>query len=370
MTKNHPINQKLEEALKNRAFSGASLSVIHGEKVLFNEIYGQAQIVPKARELTKESLFDIASLTKPVCTVTLMMLALQEKKCSLKDLVESYFPQIKIKGIRIENLLNHTSGLPAWKPYHEELQVKAPGWMSDEKGKEWIVEKVLNENPEAPIGKQVIYSDIGFILLGVILEKIYEKELDILFKERIATPLKMEKTFFNPLDRHKQMIDSNREDFVATEDCPWRKTILCGEVMDDTAYAMGGVAGHAGLFSTAEGLIVWVRELQNARRGKGTLIKKETFELFCKIPPSRDPSVPFFTLGFDTPGTDSTAGKHFSLQSIGHLAFTGCSFWWDLEKDVAVILLTNRVHPTRKNQKIKTYRPKIHDVVMESLNLV
>lgn len=368
VTNLHPIDTAMTKGIKDGVFPGASLLVGKGEKTLWNKVYGLAQVEPKKRPVEPSTLFDIASLTKPIATATLYMLALQEQKCSMDDPLEKYFPKACQKGITICSLLNHTSGLPAWKPYFGKLLELAPGWVADEKGYRWLVDQILAEPQEQAPAKKAVYSDLGYVLLGSILGMIYGKSLDSLFDERVAKPMKLKSTFFNPLERHRQIHDANPGHFAATENCPWRKKILCGEVMDDHAYLMGGCAGHAGLFSTSGDIQKWLVELNRARQGKSPLISKEIFELFCAIPEERDLQLPFFTLGFDTPSLASSCGHYFSPHSIGHLGYSGCSFWWDLDKDIYVILLTNRVHPSRENNKIREFRPRIHDITMTFYN--
>jgi serine-type D-Ala-D-Ala carboxypeptidase len=159
------------------------------------------------------------------------------------------------------------------------------------------------------------------------------------------------------------------EEVIApTENCPWRKRILCGEVHDDNAYAMGGVAGHAGLFSSARDLHTLLLRLNQCLRGKDNFLPQSLVREFL----TRDESAGHsnFALGWDTPTPgNSTSGTLFSPRSVGHLGFTGCSIWWDIEKDCHVVLLTNRVHPSRKNDKIKDFRPLIHDQIMKVLAL-
>lgn len=367
MTKNHPINQEISKAIKNNVFPGASLLVGKGDQVLWNEVYGKAQVEPVSRDVKQSTFFDIASLTKPIATASLFMIAVQEGNCSLKDELGKFLQSASNKNIKIEQLLKHSSGLPAWKAYYEKLIADAPGWIADEKGKDWLIKQILEEPLEQSPGERVVYSDLGYILLGHILEIIYNEPLEDIFKHKISHPLELKNTFFNPLDRHKEKVNANPADFAATENCPWREKVLIGEVMDDHAYLMGGVAGHAGLFSTAQDIKKWINELQKAKQGKSSLISQDTFNLFFSVPKSRDPQLPFFTLGFDIPTDNSSSGTHFSSNSIGHLGYSGCSFWWDINQDVYIILLTNRVHPSRDNDKIKEARPKIHDVIWESL---
>lgn len=364
----HPIDTEINRGVEEGVFPGASLLVSKVDKILWDKVYGYAQIKPEKRNLSKSTLFDISSLTKPVCTATTFMLAIQEGKCSLDDPLEKYFPSASKRKITIRHLLNHTSGFPAWKPYFRWLIENKPDWILNEKGKEWLISQIIIEPLENTVGEKTAYSDLGYILLGCVLEKIYRKNLDQLFEEKIAKTLKLKETFFNALNTPKRK-DPNLTHFAATETYEWRHENLCGIVMDAHAYIMGGVAGHAGLFSTTKDLRKWLDELKKARKGLSAVISRETFDLFSQIPAGRDLSQPYFTLGFDTPSAPSSSGQYFSSKSIGHLGYTGSSFWWNLEKDFYIILLTNRVHPTRKNQKIKEFRPKIHDVIIESLGL-
>lgn len=360
------IDQFIEKAIIDDVFPGASLLVAQKGKILFNKIYGFAQKIPTERKMLPGTLFDIASLTKPICTATLYMLAVQEKACALSDTLSHFYPQTSSQ-ISLHHLLNHTSGLPSWKPYYQELLKEAPGWVADSKGKEWLVSKILRETKSASPPAKMFYSDLGYILLGDILEKLYNQPLHKLFHEKISLNFGLLKTFFNPISRGEQAVDKNVKHYAATDQCPWREKVLCGEVMDDHAYVMGGVAGHAGLFSDASDCFAWLLELSKAKKGTSELITKNTFNLFCGMPKNRDRKIPFFTLGFDTPLFFSSSGQYFSSSSLGHLGYSGTSFWWDLEKEVMIIFLTNRVHPSRDNERIKEFRPRIHDLIWESL---
>ncbi|EKD42776.1 MAG: beta-lactamase [uncultured bacterium] len=357
MTDFQSIDQLVGEAIKNNVFPGASLLVGYQGRIVFENIYGDAQSTPVKRPLEKTHFFDIASLTKPLATATLFILAVQEKLIGTKDLVSQFFSSGTLQGTTLENLLNHTSGLPDWKPYFKNINQPYP---------EQIIQQVLQEPLINPVGSTCIYSDLGYILLGDILEKIYSTKLDVLFSQKIAAPLGLSDTFYQPL--HQKIItDESR--FVATENCPWRHKILVGEVMDDNAWAMGGVAGHAGLFSTAGDLYKWIMELRRAQVGKSSLIQRNIFDAFTEVKKDRDLNLRCFTLGFDTPSLPSSSGHHFSVQSLGHLGYSGTSFWWDRDKDLAVILLTNRVHPDRHNEGIKKFRPQFHDAIIKALGL-
>lgn len=362
---NTGLTTYLQDAIDQQVFPSICLAIQKGDDVVAHTCLGFAQIKPQSEPITSNTLYDIASLTKVVCTVSLCMMAYQESKLNLNAPVQNYIPQISNEQITIRHLLNHNSGLAAWRPFHVSMRRHHPQWLGSDLGKRWVLDQIIDEaNMAIPSGK-VLYSDLGFILLGHVLEVIYGSALDNLFEEKIARPLGMDQTKF-----HKNNRVPEKETFAATENCPWRKSILKGQVMDGSAYIMGGVAGHAGLFSHTTDLLKWFHCLRNARAGKSSLFLKETFELFCNPPKNRDYSKAYFNLGFDTPGFGSTAGLLFSKKSIGHLAYTGCSIWWDLEKDIMVLMLTNRVHPSRKNTKIRQFRPKAHDFIMKSLGII
>jgi len=361
----HPLDTLIHQALEENIFPGASLLVSHNENIIWEKVYGRAENIPTPRTLTPEHLFDIASLTKPIATTTLLMMAYEEGLVTLQETLDLFYPGLHHGGITIDTLLNHQSGLPAWKNYYDVL-VGRKGHSPLQAILQDIdthpptsIHQQDPDFPRFPPRQRVIYSDLGYILLGNILEKIYQKSLDVLFQEKIAKPWGLQNTSYNPQLPHNS--------FVASEECPLRKKVLCGEVMDEHAWLMGGVAGHAGLFSTARDIHRWLKNLESIRVDRSPFLNKKTFEHFHSFPLIRSPEKRFFTLGLDTPTRPSSSGKYFSDLTLGHLGFTGTSFWWDLEKDFWVILLTNRVHPTRTNEKIKSFRPQLHDRIFETL---
>jgi CubicO group peptidase (beta-lactamase class C family) len=217
-------------------------------------------------------------------------------------------------------------------------------------------------------GKVAKYSDVGFILLGHALEVLSGGQtLDRLAIQRIFSPLELTGTGFVELSKLKRGgLEPISEQIVPTVDCPWRRRILCGEVHDDNAWAMGGVAAHAGVFSNAIDIHTFATELIDCWHGRGDLVSKDVVRRFWQ----RDDTVPGSTwaLGWDTPSEgESSSGHFFSNSSVGHLGFTGCSLWIDPEREVNVVLLSNRVHPNPDNILIKKFRPIIHDLVMSAL---
>jgi CubicO group peptidase (beta-lactamase class C family) len=301
------------------------------------------------------------------------MVLVQERKVRVDDRVTRFFHNFGVHGkthITFRHLLNHSSGLPHWKPYYQEIldaEKKRTNFVASLGAKDYIYQQIHREKLEFPPGTRSLYSDLGFMLLGQLVEELAGVSLDRFCHERIFRPLGLRSTAFIDLGLLRtRRLEPVREMIASTERCPWRKRVLCGEVHDDNAYAMGGVSGHAGLFSSASDLDLFVGELKDCLRGKKSFLSADLVDEFW----TRDTSVPGSTwaLGWDTPSEkDSSAGRYFSARSVGHLGYTGTSIWIDLEQDVHVILLTNRVHPTRANEKIREFRPLIHDLIMETV---
>lgn len=349
------IEQAFAAAIEKKTFSGAQWVVGRGNQTLYRGAFGSLSYDPEARPVGDFSLFDIASLTKPVATTTLCMLAWQEGRLDLEAQLQDYLPEFRRKeALTVRHLLQHTSGLPAWRPYFEEARGK--GW-SYEQVREYYLTRIAEEPLEAPPSERRIYSDLGFILLGFLLEEISSRRLEGLFWEKVAQPLGMTHTMYHPLHHPDRVAP---QDIAATELCPWRGRLLWGEVHDDNAHVLGGAAGHAGLFGNAADLELFVREILAARHGQGKLLQREAFLTFF------DGDIPL-KLGWDTVSPEgSQAGSFFSPKSsIGHLAFTGCSLWVDLADEKYAILLSNRVHPSRDNEAIKEFRPRIHDLFFD-----
>ncbi|HSA58457.1 MAG TPA: serine hydrolase domain-containing protein [bacterium] len=356
---NGPIDRQMDEAVREGVFPGAALLVAKGNQVLHRAFYGNAALLPSPEPATETTLWDIASLTKPVATASLALVSMKEKGLSLSSHAARYLPLLDAedkKKITIRHLLKHTSGLPAWRPYFEDVARERPELVGRRESRGVYLEKIAREPLDAAVSYKKIYSDLGFILLGILLEDFWGKGLDQLFEEKVAGPLGMRNTFYLPVRAKGEHEVSGSSpvvrgrpytQFAATEDSAWRKKIIRGEVHDDNAYTLGGVAGHAGLFSNVDDLHRFLLAIREARGGA----KKNDAKL-----------------GWDTPDAEnSQAGKYFSKNSIGHLGYSGCSMWMDRDQDFHVILLTNRVHPSSKNEAIKQFRPRIHDFLYEQL---
>jgi len=367
------VDQQLTEAVEQGVFPGAVVLVNCAGTVLYRRAWGWRSLEPEQKPLSEETVFDLASLTKPLATTLAIMLLVREKKLRLDDRVERIFPNFGVHGkaeITFRQLLCHSSGLPAWRPYYREILAleasgKKVGFVGTRSAKEFVYTQLQREKLEAPPGQQAVYSDLGFMLLGATVETISGLELEQYCWNKIFRPLGLRSTSFINLEVvRRRRLQPLVEKFAPTERCSWRKRILCAEVHDDNAYAMGGVAGHAGLFSTVDDVDRLVTCLLACYRGESTLLSSTSMHEFW----TRDGRVSGSTwaLGWDTPSSQhKSAGELFSLRSVGHLGFTGTSLWIDLDHQVHVILLSNRVHPRRDNDKIQAFRPALHDTIMQ-----
>jgi CubicO group peptidase (beta-lactamase class C family) len=370
----HPVEDAFHNSIAEGVFPGAVVLVGKDDDVVYERAFGYRSLVPEKTPLHTNTIFDLASLTKPLATTIAIMLLVREKKIRLDDQVTRFVPTYGVFGKNLttfRHLLNHSSGLPAWKPFYEEIvKIEKSGrinFIASHAAKNFVLEQIHVEKPLHAPGRHSLYSDLGFMLLGEIVETMSGATLDRFCQERIFRPLGLRSTAFVDVTQMKTRRLQPIEEIIApTENCPWRKKILCGEVHDDNAYAMGGVAGHAGLFSSAQDIHAMIAYLNRCLRGHDRSFPQALVAQFL----TKDDSVQnsSYALGWDTPSPNNSAsGNYFSPRSVGHLGFTGTSVWWDLDKNCHIILLTNRVHPSRKNDKIKEFRPFIHDLIMKAL---
>ncbi|MCF8068168.1 MAG: beta-lactamase family protein [Desulfobacterales bacterium] len=344
----------MQRAIEDGVFPGAVLLVAKKDEIIFHKAYGQTNI-SNGEKVTVDTLFDLASLTKPLATTPAIMILVQKKKLFLGQQLASIIPEFKGTDkapITIRNLLCHRSGLPAWLPYYKRLVLIEP-----EKRKHALHELLVNEPLVNAVGQRTLYSDLGFIILNWVIETITGTSLDCFVGKHIYKPLGLENLFFlSPGEKQSEKV------FAATEDCPWRGNVLSGAVHDDNTYVLGGVEGHAGLFGTAGSIHKVLVELLAAyQHGRDTFFPTVYTRQFFSRQDKTD-----WALGFDTPSsTDSSSGTLFSRNSVGHLGFTGTSFWMDLDRSIIIILLSNRIHPSRDNLKIKEFRPILHNEAMK-----
>ncbi len=348
----------MEKALSDGIFPGAQILAARAGNIFFRRAYGIADMYAN-RKVTLETVFDLASLTKPLATTLAVMLLVQAEKLFIDQALCTVLPEFSATDkadIRISQLLYHTSGLPDYRPYYRALKN-----LPIDRRKDALRQKLVSEPLVDETGKVTQYSDIGFMILEWVIEKISGTGLDIFVRENIYDPLNTSDLFFI---RHDRCIP--KRDYAATEQCPWRHKMLCGEVHDDNAHVMGGVAGHAGLFGTADAVYALLSELMRVYSGNTghRIFQPRTVRWFLKKNERAGRA-----LGFDVPSpSGSSSGDFFSRESsVGHLGFTGTSFWMDLKQEIVVVLLTNRVHPSRENDRIRAFRPIIHNQVMGAL---
>jgi CubicO group peptidase (beta-lactamase class C family) len=318
-------------AVEEGAFPGAVALIGKGNRVVAENAYGYAMLIPERREMKKETMFDLASLTKPIATATSIMILVDRGLLRLDDPVALFIPEFGKngkEGITIRQLLTHTSGLPDWEPFYEYCS------SYDE-----VISAVCNVSLKYKPGEEYLYSDLGYITLGEIVRIVSGDGLDVFVQKNIFKPLGMKDTMFNP---------QSKDRCAATELCPWRKRVIVGEVHDENAYAMGGVSGHAGLFSTAKDLFIFAQMMLNEGEYRG----KRILSSYAVREMTKEQTGDKGDYGFGwmmKSETYSSGGDLISERSYGHTGFTGTSIWIDPETELTIILLTNRVHPTREN---------------------
>lgn len=368
------VEREMDAAVHRGVFPGAVLLVREGERTFYLRAFGQRQLEPEPAPMSEGTIFDLSSLTKPLATTIAVMLLVRDGKLRLDDRVARFLHNFGVYGkthVTIRHLLTHSSGLPAHRPYFKDiLEIERKGekvnFLGSDSAKEYVYQQISRERPESPAGTKAVYSDLGFMLLGALVEMVTATTLDRYCQERIFRPLGLRATsFINLAMVRTRRIQPITDMIAATERCPWRKHVLCGEVHDDNAYAMGGVAGHAGLFAAARDVDTLLVRLKAAYAGTDDFLPAPLLQQFW----ARDATAQStWTLGWDTPSpANSAAGTLFSPHTVGHLGFTGTSIWMDLDRDRHVILLSNRVHPSRDNNLIREFRPVIHDLINQAL---
>ncbi len=341
-------------------FPGAVLTVSRKGKPVFSCTVGCRNTIPSPSPLSCDTIFDLASLTKPLATTSAIMSLVDHAGLHPDDrlsaLLPSIFPELKA-SIRIRDILSHCSGMPAWHPFYLTLQTLPPSQ------RRTALRGMLKDMPlESIPSKKTNYSDLGFMMLEWVIEGLVSMDLGDYISKTLFMPLGLKRTFLSRADH-----GFPNDTFAATENCPWRGKVLEGETHDENAWVLGGFSGHAGLFGTAEEVDRLLNLLlANYNGERRDFFNPDTVREFFRRAGAPDENT--WALGWDTPSSSgSSSGRYFSKKSVGHLGFTGTSVWIDLEREICVTLLTNRVHPTRENIKIRTFRPVLHDLVMEEL---
>lgn len=369
------VERALNEAVERGAIPGATVVVRVGGDIVFEGAFGHRSLVPTRTPMKIDTVFDLSSLTKALATTVAAMILTRDGKLRLNDRVTRFFHNFGVHGktaITFRQLLSHSSGLAAWRPFHERIAAIEKGgkvnFMASYGAKDFTYEEIHRERLEAPPGTRAIYSDLNFILLGETIENITTLPLNRYCRDKIFKPLGLRATGFIDIAQvRSRRLEPVTDMFAPTEICPSRKRLLVGEVDDENAYAMGGVAGHAGLFAPVREVDSIARELIACWAGRSDFVPQKIAREFW----TRDGTIADSTwaLGWDTPSQQgSSSGRHFSPNAVGHLGFTGTSIWIEPAREIAVSIMTNRVHPRRDNQAIREFRPQIHDLIMEAID--
>jgi len=345
------LDALLDRYVESGAFPGGVIAVGRRDALVHLHPFGRLSYDEGAPPVAADTIYDLASLTKVVATTAMAMILFDEGRLDLDRPVQAYLTGFTGAGkqeVTVRHLLTHSSGTEGHLPLYLEIR-----------GREAYVERIQRMDLVYEPGTKSVYSDFGIVLLGAILERIAGEPLDAFARRRVFEPLGMDDTTFRP---GPELLDR----IAPTEDDPWRDRVVHGEVHDENAAAMGGVAPHAGLFGTAGDLARFARMiLQGGTFESRRIVSPATVDLFTHragIPDSDR------ALGWDTRSAeDSSAGELFSPDSYGHLGFTGTSLWIDPERELFVVLLTNRVHPARDNTLIREARPAVHDAVIRAL---
>ncbi len=347
-----------------KAYPGGVLAIGHGGRLVHLKAFGRLSYDTDAAEVRTDTLYDLASLTKVVVTTTLAMMLVDEGKLDLDARVGSFFPGWKggaKDAVTLRQLLTHSGGLLWWAPLYKEI-----------KGQPAYVERIVGMDLAYEPGTKSVYSDLGIILLGDVLQRLAGEPFEALARRRVLEPLGMKDAGYRPAAERLPRV-------APTENDPWRGRVVRGEVHDENAFALGGVAPHAGLFGTAPDLARLAQMLLDEGTLDGRrLVSRATVELFTKragVPGASR------AIGWDTPSDEtgrrsavpgepgfSSAGSLLSSRSFGHTGFTGTSMWMDPERGLYVILLTNRVHPTRENNAIRAVRSQLADAVARAVD--
>ncbi len=371
------VDTALDRAIEKQEIPGAVVLARmprQGEVLDYAWVRGMAAARPERLPMRRDTIFDLASLTKPMATTTAIMILVDEGAICLDDPVAKSLPNFADRGkdeVTIRHLLCHSAGLKPWRGFHELLirreRKTGERWLGTPEGREWILDRVIRSALVHEPGEAAVYGDLDFIVLGALVEEVAHQPFDEFCESRIFKPLGLEDTHFFPIavDGSPPVPEAIRRRVAATENCPWRERIVWGEVHDPNAASMGGVAGHAGLFSTADDVMKFAQVFLDVWHGRSDSLPRECVREFSErqsLPESSD-----WALGWDTPTSGaSSSGKHFTIQSVGHLGFTGTSLWIDLERELIVVMLTNRIHQVAKRSRF-TLRAKVHDAIVEGL---
>ncbi len=367
------VDRALDRAIDAAELSGAVVLARmerEGEVLRHESVRGLAVSRPERLPMARDTIFDLASLTKVLATTSAVMLLVERGAATLDDPVAKHLPAFAERGkdaVTLRHLLTHSAGLRPWRAYHELLlereRKKGERLLGTARAKEWVMDSICRSALLHEPGAAAVYGDLNFIILGAVVEALCGEPLDAFCRANLFEPLAMRDTFFASTLADTAKPAAKRR-MAATENCPWRERILWGEVHDPNASALGGVAGHAGLFGTADDLMRFAEALLQAWHGDAAPLPTARLREFAtrqELPPGSS-----WALGWDTPSeSNSSSGQHFSRESIGHLGFTGTSLWIDLPARAVVVMLCNRVHLVAKKSRF-ALRPMVHDLIREA----
>jgi CubicO group peptidase (beta-lactamase class C family) len=347
----------LETATGSHEIPAASVAVAYKGHLAALKAFGHFTDEPNSPPVNPTTLFDLASLTKVVATAPMAMLLYERGLVDLEAPLSAIVPEFihdaeadpRRNEVTLHMLLAHSSGLPAYEKLFLKARTRAE-----------LLQAAFTMPLAADPGTRAVYSDIGFILLGVALERLADESLDRFCQREIFAPLAMTSTTFNPPTEIRPQIPPTANDQT------FRHRIIQGEVQDENASVLGGVAPQAGLFSTAADLAKFAHAMLNPMLNSAhPILRPETISLFTR----RESTPPGTTraLGWDTPSSQSQSGKYLGATSFGHLGYTGTSLWIDPGRQLSITLLTNRTWPDCANLAIKNVRPRFHDAVIEAL---
>ena len=369
------------EAIRTRITPGLAILAADAGVRRVEAAWGDAQLIPCVVPASMQTIYDVASLTKAVSTSVLAMQMVARGALTLDVPVSAILPEFGGPGrdaVSVRQLLSHSAGLPAHRPFYENVADSfrgidaAPSRAIFERNRRYIEEACAREPFAYAPGARSLYTDLGFVVLGSILERLAGARLATQFDAQIARPLGLRVSGFvdlsDGIEPRARILETGT--VAATEDCPVRGRIAVGEVHDLNAYAMGGIAGHAGLFSTAEELGKIAEALVMDWQGgyaKTRLVSRDVVREFWQsagIPGST------WRLGWDGPAPDgSQAGEKLSRHAVGHLGFTGCSLWIDPERARWIVVMSNRIHPAvPRDSRFRGLRPALHDAIVEAFS--
>jgi len=347
-----PAFSVLQEAIAGRAFPAAAVAITRHGSLVALKGFGRFTYEANSPVVRAATLFDLASVSKVVATTSVAMILYERGLLDLDAPVGAVVPDFvynaedpRRREVTLRMLLAHSSGLPAY----EKLFLKA-------RSRDELLQAALATPLEADPGSRTEYSDIGFIVLGVALERLADESLDRFCQREVFARLAMTGTTFNPPAEIRGQIPPTADDKT------FRGRVIQGEVQDENASVLGGIAGHAGVFACAVDIAKFAHAMLNGGR---PILRPETLALFTRREAA--PAGTSRALGWDTPSAPSQSGKYFSANSFGHLGYTGTSMWIDPPRELSITVLTNRTWPDCSNHAIKEVRPRFHDAVIEAL---